>query len=86
MDKLFKEVSVKKLYKDCILLARFMGQRQGNEKVLVSQVRSQFKSNMKEVDDDKIREQKEAAIRALHNLHLLEAERYVREKHPKGPK
>lgn len=27
MDKLFKEVSVKKLYKDCILLARFYGQR-----------------------------------------------------------
>lgn len=27
MDKLFKEVSVKKLYKDCLLLARFYGQR-----------------------------------------------------------
>jgi hypothetical protein len=26
-EKLFREVSVKKLYKDCILLARFVGQR-----------------------------------------------------------
>ena len=68
------------LYKDCLLMARFLGQRQGNEKVLLNQIRVQFKANMKEVDDDKLKEQKEAAIRALHNLHLLEAERFVKER------
>jgi len=52
----------------------------GNEKALMATVRQQFKQNMKEVDDEKIKEQKEAAIRALHNLHLLEAERYVKSK------
>ncbi|GIL80911.1 hypothetical protein Vretifemale_9891 [Volvox reticuliferus] len=44
----------------------------------MAQVRQQFKANMQEVDDDKIKEQKEAAIRALHNLHLLEADKFVR--------
>ncbi len=34
--------------------------QQGNEKVLVGQIRSQFKANMREVDDGKINEQKEA--------------------------
>ncbi|PNW73281.1 hypothetical protein CHLRE_14g626250v5 [Chlamydomonas reinhardtii] len=80
MDKIFKEVSVKKLYKDCMFLAKYFGRRQGNEAVLMGQVRQQFKANMHELDDDKIREQKEAAIRALHNMHLLEADRYVRDK------
>ena len=61
-------------------MARFLGQRQGNEKVLTNQIRVQFKANMREVDDDKLKEQKEAAIRALHNLHLLEAERFVKER------
>ena len=28
--------------------------QQGNEKVLVGQIRSQFKANIKEVDDDKV--------------------------------
>mmetsp|Transcript_21061 Transcript_21061/g.35909 ORF Transcript_21061/g.35909 Transcript_21061/m.35909 type:complete len:103 (-) Transcript_21061:1005-1313(-) len=85
MHKMFKELSVKKLYKDLLLLARFYGQRQDNEKALVNSVRLQFKANMLEVDDAKIEQQKEAAIRALHNVHLHEAERYVKNKAPKAP-
>jgi hypothetical protein len=57
----------------------------GQEKVLLAQVRAQFKVNLKETDDGKIKEQKEAAIRALHNVHLLEADRYVREKNKGAP-
>ena len=37
--------------------------QQGHEKAMLTQVRLQFKANMKEVDDDRIKEQKEAAIR-----------------------
>mmetsp|Transcript_25224 Transcript_25224/g.68545 ORF Transcript_25224/g.68545 Transcript_25224/m.68545 type:complete len:89 (+) Transcript_25224:16-282(+) len=78
-EKLFKEVSVKKLYKDCILLARFYGQRSGNkDQSFANMVRQQFKANMNELDDEKIKEQKEAAIRGLHNMALLEAEKYAK--------
>eukprot|EP00201_Polytomella_parva_P019579 CAMPEP_0175045386 /NCGR_PEP_ID=MMETSP0052_2-20121109/4388_1 /TAXON_ID=51329 ORGANISM="Polytomella parva, Strain SAG 63-3" /NCGR_SAMPLE_ID=MMETSP0052_2 /ASSEMBLY_ACC=CAM_ASM_000194 /LENGTH=43 /DNA_ID= /DNA_START= /DNA_END= /DNA_ORIENTATION= len=38
---------------------------------------------MAELDDDKVKEQKEAAVRALHNVYLVEADRYVRGK-PSG--
>ncbi|KAG1662719.1 hypothetical protein FOA52_014585 [Chlamydomonas sp. UWO 241] len=65
-------------------MARLLGQRQGNDKSWMLQVRSQFKANMREVDDAKISEQREAAIRALHNVHLLEADRYVQANKKKG--
>ncbi|GFH24344.1 predicted protein, partial [Haematococcus lacustris] len=64
MENLFRAVSVKK---------------QGNEAALLRTVREQFKANRYEFDDAKIEEQKEAAIRALHNMSLMEAERYVKE-------
>ncbi|KAL6758818.1 hypothetical protein V8C86DRAFT_2585952 [Haematococcus lacustris] len=83
MENLFRAVSVKKLYKDCLLMARFYGQRQGNEAALLRTVREQFKANRYEFDDAKIEEQKEAAIRALHNMSLMEAERYVKDKGPR---
>uniref|UniRef100_A0A7S0VE14 Uncharacterized protein n=1 Tax=Polytomella parva TaxID=51329 RepID=A0A7S0VE14_9CHLO len=83
MDKIFKEVPVRKLFKDCLMMAKYVGKKQGNEKVLLNMVRTQFKMNMAELDDDKVKEQKEAAVRALHNVYLVEADRYVRGK-PSG--
>ncbi|KAI8466984.1 MAG: hypothetical protein J3K34DRAFT_432083 [Monoraphidium minutum] len=83
LDKVFKDASVKKLFKDLLILAQYVGQRQGNEKVLKEQVRQQFKANMYEVDEEKIIQQKEAAMRALGNFYFQEAERLAREKGPK---
>ncbi|WIA09385.1 hypothetical protein OEZ86_011973 [Tetradesmus obliquus] len=80
LDKVFKEYPVKKLYKDLMMLARFMGRRQGNEATLVGQVREQFRMNMHETDEAKIRDQKEAAMRALSNVYFQEAERLARKK------
>ncbi|KAF8073099.1 UXT-like protein [Scenedesmus sp. PABB004] len=76
----FKEASVKKLYKDLMMLARFMGRRQGNEGALVEQVRQQFRMNMHETDETKILAHKEAAMRALSNIYFQEAERLARKK------
>ncbi|KAG2423100.1 hypothetical protein HXX76_002325 [Chlamydomonas incerta] len=56
---------VKKLYKDCMVLAKCFGRRQGNEAELMGQVRQQFKANKHEQDIGKIREQTEAALSAL---------------------
>ncbi|GBF90556.1 hypothetical protein Rsub_03127 [Raphidocelis subcapitata] len=83
LDKVFKEASVKKLFKDLLFLAQYVGRRQGNERVLKDQVRQQFKANMHETDEAKILEQKEAAMRALGNFYFQEAERLAREKGPK---
>ncbi|KAG2492252.1 hypothetical protein HYH03_009494 [Edaphochlamys debaryana] len=60
-------VPVKKLYRDCMFFAKFFGKQHGNEKVYMGQVRQQFKANMHEADKDKIKEQKEAAIRLLQD-------------------
>ncbi|KIY97383.1 hypothetical protein MNEG_10579 [Monoraphidium neglectum] len=60
LDKVFKDASVKKLFKDLLILAQYVGRRQGNEAVLKEQVRQSFKANMHEVDDEKILQQKEA--------------------------
>ena len=35
-------------------LSDTLSMQQGNEKVLVGQIRSQFKANLREVDDDKV--------------------------------
>lgn len=80
LDKVFKEISVKKLYKDLFMIARLMGRRQGNEEALVGQVRQQFRMNMHETDEAKILQHKEAAMRALSNVYFQEAERLAKVK------
>eukprot|EP00877_Chromochloris_zofingiensis_P007488 jgi/Chrzof1/2993/Cz12g07100.t1 len=80
LDKVFKEVSVKKLYKDLMMLASYLGRRQGNEQTLKDQVRQQFRMNMYEDDEAKILQHKEAAMRALGNFYFQEAERMARDK------
>lgn len=80
LGTVFKEYPVKKLYKDLMIMARFMGRRQGNESALVDQVRQQFRMNMHETDEAKITEHKEAAMRALSNVYFQEAERLARKK------
>ncbi|KAG2423679.1 hypothetical protein HYH02_015294 [Chlamydomonas schloesseri] len=58
---------VKKLYKDCLTLAKCFGRRQGNEAALMGQVREQFKANKHERDSAKIKEHTEAAMAALRS-------------------
>lgn len=83
LEQFFKEIPVRKLYKDLILAARLIGRRQGNEETLVEQVRAAFKANKDEYDDDKVREHKEAAVRALQNVYFAEAERWAKDKRKK---
>lgn len=78
LDRVFKEVSVRKLYKDLLVMARYLGQRQGNERVLREQVRGAFRANAAERDPARLAEQKEAAMRALSNCYFQEAERLAR--------
>jgi hypothetical protein len=78
LDRVFKEVSVRKLYKDLLVMARYLGQRQGNEPVLRAQVRAAFRANAAERDPARLAEQKEAAMRALSNCYFQEAERLAR--------
>eukprot|EP00850_Spirogloea_muscicola_P009735 SM000055S18269 [mRNA] locus=s55:406195:407231:+ [translate_table: standard] len=67
--------NVRRLYRDCLRLAEYLGSRQGNTTILVEQVRSQFKKNMHETDPNKIKEHKEAAVRGLSNFMYHEAAR-----------
>jgi len=83
LEKVYKEVSVRKLYKDLMLLARYLGRRQGNESTLKEQVRQQFRMNMHETNEAKVHEHKEAAMRALGNIYFQEAERMARGSRPK---
>jgi hypothetical protein len=78
LDRVFKEVSVRKLYKDLLVMARYLGQRQGNEKALRGQVRAAFRANAAERDPARVAEHKEAAMRALSNCYFQEAERLAR--------
>ncbi len=78
--QVYKEASAKKLYKDLLAMARYLGQRQGNEAALVGEVRQQFRMNMHEEDEAKVVQLKEAAIRALSNCYFQEAERLARSK------
>jgi hypothetical protein len=83
MQQVFKDSSVKKLYKDLMRLAQYMGSRNGgNAGPLREQVRQAFKANMRELDEEKIVEQKEAALRALGNFYFSEAERLARDRKP----
>jgi hypothetical protein len=78
LDRVFKEVSVRKLYKDLLVMARYLGQRQGNEQALRGQVRAAFRANAGERDPARVAEHKEAAMRALSNCYFQEAERLAR--------
>jgi hypothetical protein len=78
LDRVFKEVSVRKLYKDLLVMARYLGQRQSNEAALRGQVRAAFRANAAEKDAARLAEQKEAAMRALSNCYFQEAERLAR--------
>jgi len=78
LDRVFKEVSVRKLYKDLLVMARYLGQRQGNEPVLRAQVRAAFRAHAEERDAARLADQKEAAMRALSNCYFQEAERLAR--------
>ena len=63
LDK--RTVSVVKLYRDCLRLADFLGGKQGNRGALRHQVRTSFRANIGETNQDKILDQKQAAIRGL---------------------
>jgi hypothetical protein len=73
-----RELSVKKLYKDLIVVARFIGQRNGNEEVLKNQVRESFRAHREETDEARIKQLKEDAMRALGNFYFSEAEKMAR--------
>jgi hypothetical protein len=73
------QLSVKKLYKDLIVVARFIGQRNGNEEALKTQVRESFRANVSETDEAKIKKLKEDAMRALGNFYFQEAEKMARQ-------
>lgn len=80
MAQVFKDVSVKKLFKDLLRAAQYVGRRQGNEVMLQKHIRDQFRRNMSEREPETIQKHKEAALRALSNLYFQEAERLAKGK------
>jgi len=67
-----------RLYRDCLRMADYLGKKQGNRAILRDQVRLQFKKNQDERDPEKIKEQKDAAVRGLSNYMVYEAMRMAK--------
>ncbi|CAK0734480.1 hypothetical protein CVIRNUC_000437 [Coccomyxa viridis] len=74
--------TVKRLYKDCLRLADYIGTQGGNRAVLRAQIQQTFKKNAGETDPKKIEEQREAAFRGLTNYTFHEAQRMAKEQAP----
>ncbi|KAN0033403.1 hypothetical protein ACTA71_002830 [Dictyostelium dimigraforme] len=73
----FKKSTVH-IYRDCIRLARYIGDMNGYAKNMSKQVQLVFKANKNEIDPKKIEEQKTDAVRFLTNFMQHEAERMAR--------
>ncbi|KAN0018681.1 hypothetical protein ACTFIV_007466 [Dictyostelium citrinum] len=73
----FKKSTVH-IYRDCIRLARYIGDMNGYAKNMSKQVRLVFRANQNEIDPKKIEEQKTDAVRFLTNFMQHEAERMAR--------
>ncbi|KAK9916359.1 hypothetical protein WJX75_001772 [Coccomyxa subellipsoidea] len=71
--------TVKRLYKDCLRLADYIGTQGGNRAVLRQQVQVAFRKNVGETDPEKIEEQKQAAFRGLSNYMFHEAQRMAKD-------
>ncbi|WZN59647.1 hypothetical protein HKI87_02g11730 [Chloropicon roscoffensis] len=70
-----KAVSVLKLYRDSLRLAKHLGAKSGNTLALKDEVRRTFRANMHETDPEKIHTMKEAAFRGLGNYIFVEAQK-----------
>ncbi|EGC36466.1 hypothetical protein DICPUDRAFT_31754 [Dictyostelium purpureum] len=66
------------IYRDCLRLAKYIGEFNGHSNNMMKQVGLVFRSNKLEIDDKKINEQKTDAIRFLTNFMQHEAERMAR--------
>merc|ERR1712010_381849 len=74
-----KAVSVLKLYRDTLRLAKHLGAKSGNTEALRNEGRKTFRANMTETDPDKIHPMKEAAFRGLGTYIFVEAQKMAGE-------
>ncbi|RZC48739.1 hypothetical protein C5167_016049 [Papaver somniferum] len=66
--------NARRLYRECLRRAKYVGHRQNNTPLLVDMIRQQFKKNMLETNPEKIQTMMDAAARGLINHMLLESE------------
>jgi len=69
------QFTTKKLFRDSMRLAGYLGAKNGNAKVLREQVRQKFKKHMHETDPEKVEQLKKDAVRGLSNYLFYEAQR-----------
>ncbi|KAJ7297437.1 hypothetical protein O6H91_Y057200 [Diphasiastrum complanatum] len=65
--------SARNLFRECLRRADYIGRMNGNREIIMSLIRKEFRKNMHETDPEKIKEQKEAAVRGLFNHMFYEA-------------
>eukprot|EP01025_Chloroclados_australasicus_P064954 TRINITY_DN8773_c0_g1_i3.p3 TRINITY_DN8773_c0_g1~~TRINITY_DN8773_c0_g1_i3.p3 ORF type:complete len:119 (-),score=7.49 TRINITY_DN8773_c0_g1_i3:307-630(-) len=60
-------IKIPKLYRDCLRVAKLVGQQNGSVESTKLMVRQAFKAHKHETDPEKIQEYKQDAIRGLSN-------------------
>ncbi|KAF7146428.1 hypothetical protein RHSIM_Rhsim04G0245400 [Rhododendron simsii] len=68
-------INARKLYRECLRRAKYVGSRQHNTELVVDMVRQQFRKHMHETNPDKIQKLKDDAARGLINHILYESEK-----------
>mmetsp|Transcript_7041 Transcript_7041/g.25945 ORF Transcript_7041/g.25945 Transcript_7041/m.25945 type:complete len:104 (+) Transcript_7041:162-473(+) len=85
ISELAREVTSRKLYRDCIrAVGIFYRTQEAKRAAIMREVRGQFDANRNETDPKAIQLQKEAAVRGLSNMMAMEAKRMAEDAQRRG--